>query len=129
MNYLKKELDEAFRSLEISSIELQIDETTTLINDLTKKFFKSESRFLDPVELNEKNSEHNPNFWKEIQYRINKKNLIFLVLDSTYWGWEIANAQDIASILGETIGYPFWVTDSKLTFLVHMDDHDCVIWA
>ncbi|TWC64503.1 hypothetical protein FBY10_112198 [Pseudomonas sp. SJZ103] len=62
MNYLKKELDEAFRSLEISSIEFQIDETTTLINDLTKKFFKSESSFLDPVELNEKNSEHNPNF-------------------------------------------------------------------
>ncbi|MBB6287743.1 MULTISPECIES: hypothetical protein [unclassified Pseudomonas] len=129
MNYLKKELDEAFRSLEISSIEFQIDETTTLINDLTKKFFKSESSFLDPVELNEKNSEHNPNFWKEIQYRINQKNLILLVLDSTYSGWEIENAQDITSILGETTGYPFWVTDSKLTFLVHMDDHDCVIWA
>ncbi len=30
MNYLKKELDEAFRSLEISSIEFQIDETTVL---------------------------------------------------------------------------------------------------
>ncbi|WP_315337747.1 hypothetical protein [Pseudomonas grimontii] len=129
MNYLEEEINEAFRSLEISSRKLQIDETTALINDLTKKFFKSESSFLDPVELNEKNSEHNPNFWKEIQYRINKKDLILLVLDSTYWGWEIDNAQDIASILGETTGYPFWVTDSKLTFLVHMDDHDCVIWA
>lgn len=129
MSYLEEEIDEAFRSLEISSRKLQVDETTALINDLTKKFFKSESRFLDPVELNEKNSEHNPNFWKEIQYYINKKDLILLVLDSTYWGWEIDNAQDIASILGETTGYPFWVTDSKLTFLVHMDDHDCVIWA
>jgi hypothetical protein len=73
MNYLKKELDEAFRSLKISSIEFQIDETTALINNLTKKFFKSESNFLDPVELNEKNSEYNPNFWKDIQYCIKKR--------------------------------------------------------
>ncbi|RDS92666.1 hypothetical protein [Pseudomonas fluorescens] len=129
MSYLEEEIDDAFRSLEISSRKLQTYETTALINNLTKKFFKSESSFLDPVELNEKNSEHNPNFWKEIQYRINQKDLILLVLDSTYSGWEIDNAQDIASILGETTGYPFWVTDSKLTFLVHMDDHDCVIWA
>ncbi|WGT28313.1 hypothetical protein [Pseudomonas marginalis] len=129
MSYLEEEIDDAFRSLEINSRKLQTYETTALINNLTKKFFKSESSFLDPVELNEKNSEHNPNFWKEIQYRINQKDLIFLVLDSTYSGWEIDNAQDIASILGETTGYPFWVTDSKLTFLVHMDDHDCVIWA
>jgi len=129
MSYLEEEIDDAFRSLEISSRKLQTYETTALINNLTKKFFKFEGSFLDPVELNEKNSEHNPNFWKEIQYRINQKDLIFLVLDSTYSGWEIDNAQDIASILGETTGYPFWVTDSKLTFLVHMDDHDCVIWA
>ncbi|MFL1479446.1 hypothetical protein [Pseudomonas grimontii] len=129
MSYLEEEIDDAFRSLEISSRKLQTYETTALINNLTKKFFTFESSFLDPVELNEKNSEHNPNFWKEIQYRINQKDLILLVLDSTYSGWEIDNAQDIASILGETTGYPFWVTDSKLTFLVHMDDHDCVIWA
>ncbi|WP_259740716.1 hypothetical protein [Pseudomonas poae] len=126
---MEEEIDEALRSLKISSRKLQANETTALINDLTKKFFKSESSRLDPVELNEKNSEHNPDFWKEIQYRINKKDLTFLVFDSTYRGWKIDNALDISSILGETTGYPFWVTDSKLTFLVHMDDHDCVIWA
>ncbi|MFV9649151.1 hypothetical protein ACK129_10625 [Pseudomonas citrulli] len=129
MNHLQEEIDKTVTHLEINSRKLQTYETTALINNLTKKFFKSESSFLDPVELNEKNSEHNPNFWKEIQYRINQKDLILLVLDSTYSGWEIDNAQDIASILGETTGYPFWVTDNKLTFLVHMDDHDCVIWA
>ncbi|MEX5630890.1 hypothetical protein [Pseudomonas marginalis] len=129
MNHLQEEIDKTVTHLEINSRKLQTYETTALINNLTKKFFKSESSFLDPVELNEKNSEHNPNFWKEIQYRINQKDLILLVLDSTYSGWEIDSAQDIASILGETTGYPFWVTDNKLTFLVHMDDHDCVIWA
>ena len=31
--------------------------------------------------------------------------------------------------LGETTGYPFWLTDINHTFLVHMDHHDCVTWA
>lgn len=100
-----------------------------MINSLTKKFFTSESNVLDPVELNEKSTEHNPNFWQEIQHRVSQENLVFLVFDSAYRAWKIHDAQDIAEVLGETTGYPFWVTDQDLTFLMHMDDHDCVIWA
>ncbi|MGH8450659.1 MAG: hypothetical protein ACRESD_15510, partial [Pseudomonas sp.] len=76
-----------------------------------------------------KKTEYNPNFWSEIENHIHKKDLTFLVFDSWYRAWKISNARDISSILGETTGYPFWVTDNKLTFLVHMDDHDCIIWA
>ncbi|MDQ0739357.1 hypothetical protein [Pseudomonas sp. W4I3] len=129
MNYLEKEIDEACITLAINAKKLGPEELTTVVTALTKHFFKFQSNVLDAVEINEKSTEHNPDFWKEIQHRIDEKNLFLLVFDSTYKGWEIDCARDITSILGETSGYPFWVTDRKLTFLVHMDDHDCVIWA
>jgi hypothetical protein len=129
MNYLEQEIDEACITLAINAKKLGQDELTTLVNSLTKLFFRFQSNVLDPVEMNEKSTEHNPDFWKEIKHRIDKKNLILLVLDSRYRGWEIDCARNITSVLGETSGYPFWITDRKLSFLVHMDDHDCVIWA
>lgn len=129
MNYLEEEINQALITLKIDYRELETAELTALIKTLTKTFFKSESNVLDPVELNEKNVEHNPNFWKEINQRIHKKDLTLLVFDSTYTAWEIKSSENLVSILGETTGFPFWVTDSELTFLVHMDDHDCVIWA
>lgn len=68
-------------------------------------------------------------FWQEIQHRISQENLVLLVFDSAYRAWKIHDAQGIAAVLGETTGFPIWVTDQDLTFLMHMDDHDCVIWA
>ena len=129
MNYLEDEIDEAISSLKIRSEKLDSGELVSLIGLLTKKFFKSQSNVLDPVDLNEKSTEHNPKFWQEIHQRIHQKHLLFFVYDSKYRAWKVDDAQDVASILRETTGYPFWVTDSELSFLVHMDDHDCVIWA
>ena len=129
MSYLEEEIDEACNTLKISSRKLDANELNILINSLTRKFFKSQSNVLDLTDLNEKCTEHNPNFWKEMPYRISKNGLVLLVFDSKYRAWKIGNARVLASVLGETTGYPFWITDNKLTFLVHMDDHDCVIWA
>lgn len=129
MSYLEEEIDEACNTLKISSRKLDADELNILINSLTRKFFKSQSNVLDLTDLNENCTEHNPNFWKEMPYRISKNGLVLLVFDSKYKAWKIDNARILASVLGETTGYPFWITDNELTFLVHMDDHDCVIWA
>ncbi len=129
MSYLEKEIDEACDTLKINSSKLDSNELNVLVNSLTRKFFKSQSNVLDPTELNEKCTEHNPKFWKEMSYRISKNGLVLLVFDSKYRAWEIDTAPVLASVLGETTGYPFWITDNELTFLVHMDDHDCVIWA
>lgn len=129
MSYLEKELDQAIKTLEINSRKLEPGELTDLISALTKTFYKSQSNILDPIHMNEKSAEHNPNFWQEIQHRVNEKDLILLVCDSKYRGWQIESAHDVTSLLGETTGYPFWLTDTNLTFLLHMDDHDCVTWA
>ncbi|TFY92270.1 hypothetical protein DYL61_17510 [Pseudomonas nabeulensis] len=129
VNHLENEIDETFENMKITHKKLDQEELSTIINTLTKTFFKSESNLLNPTELNEKSTEYNPKFWREIQHRIHQKHLILLVYDSAYRAWEVGDAQDVASILHETTGYPFWVTDSEFTFLVHMDDHDCIHWA
>ncbi|WPN52365.1 hypothetical protein QMK52_26285 [Pseudomonas sp. P9_2] len=124
MSYLEDEIDAAFNTLNIDAGKLDSSELNLLINALTRKFFKSQSNVLDPIELNEKSTEHNPDFWKEIPYRISEKDLVLVVFDSAYTAWKIDNSRVLASVLGETTGYPFWITDSEITFLVHMDDHD-----
>ena len=129
MNYLEEEIDDALKNLHIDSRKLAESGLTALISALTKKFFKSESTVLDPVELNGKSAEYNSNFWKEIHHRIHKQDLTLLIFDSYYKAWKVKTAGDLSSILGETTGYPFWVTDTNLTFLIYMDDHDCVVWA
>ena len=129
MNYLEEEIDEALKALKIEHKKLTKEDINKLKKDLTRKFFKAESTILDPMEFNETSTEHNPNFWKEITKCIKRTDLILLVFDTDYRSWEIDNPQDLASLISETTGYPFWLTDRDLTFLVHLDDHDCVISA
>ncbi|MBN2991795.1 hypothetical protein JWR97_10905 [Pseudomonas cedrina subsp. fulgida] len=129
MSYLEEEIDETLNTLKINHKKKNTEELKTLIKDITKKLFRSESKTLDPIEFIEKSTEHNPKFWKEIPERIKKTDLTLLVFDTAYRAWELRDAQDLASLIGETTGYPFWVTDQHLTFLVHLDDYDCVLWA
>ncbi|CRM77390.1 hypothetical protein [Pseudomonas sp. 52 E 6] len=129
MNYLEAEIDEAVIALKIAHRKLTAEDINKLISALTKKFFKFENTLLDPMEFNNISSEHNPNFWREIKDRIKKTDLTLMVFDTDYRAWKINNSHDLADILGETTGYPFWVTDSELTFLIHLDDHNWVISA
>ncbi|ONH53244.1 hypothetical protein SAMN04490182_1621 [Pseudomonas cedrina] len=129
MSYLEEEIDEALNTLNINHNKIHSEDLKKLIKKITEKFFRSESQILDPVNLIEKATEHNPNFWKEIPERIKKTDLMLLVFDTAYRAWELRDSQELASVIGETTGYPFWVTDQNLTFLVHLDDHDCVLWA
>ncbi|MBT2371260.1 hypothetical protein [Pseudomonas fluorescens] len=129
MSYLESEIDEALLALEVEGRKLSSIELSLLISNLSQKFFNAKMNVLDPNYLNIKSTEHNPIFWKEVQDKICGNRLIFIVCDTEQRAWEIDNSQSLARILSETTGYPFWVTDHALSFLVHMDDHDCVSWA
>lgn len=126
MNYLEAEIDEVLSTLRIEHKKLTTEEINSLIKALTRRFFTTENTTLDPMNFNETNSEYNSNFWKEITRRINKTNLTLIVYDTNYRAWEINTPQNIEYLIGETTGYPFWLTDRNLTFLIHLDDHDCV---
>lgn len=126
MNYLEVEIDDVLDSLRIDHKKLTTEEVSSLIKALTRSFFTTEKPTLDPMNFNETNSEYNSNFWKEITKHIKKTDLTLIVYDTNYRAWRINTPQDIEALIGETTGYPFWLTDGNLTFLIHLDDHDCV---
>jgi predicted transcriptional regulator len=129
MSHLEKEVDDVLKNLNIQNKKLSDDNLKILISRLCEEFFVMKSRFLDPAGLRVKHSEHNPDFWHEISEHIIQGQLIFVVFDTAYRAWEIESPQLLEHILSETTGYPFWVTDVFFSFLVYMDDHDCVQWA
>ncbi|NWE78833.1 hypothetical protein [Pseudomonas yamanorum] len=129
MNYLEKEIDEAIIALNIEVKKLAPNEVDSLITSLSERFFRTKQKVLDPSDLNIKNEQHNPNFWKEIPDIIHSGSLILIVFDSSQRAWRVGSANNLTSILSETTGYPFWVTDQDQTFVANMDDHDCVTWA
>jgi hypothetical protein len=126
MNYLEAEIDEVLSTLSIKHKKLTTEEISSLIKALTRRFFTTEKSTLDPMDFNETNAEYNSNFWKEITRHIKKTDLTLIVYDTNYRAWQINTPQDIELLIGETTGYPFWLTDRALTFLIHLDDHDCV---
>ena len=129
MSYLETEIDEALGNSGIENRKFDTDELEALITSLRQVFFDAGNRFLDPVELRVKYSEHNPGFWQEVSERILHDDLIFVVFDTAYRAWGIEKSEQLKRVLSETTGYPFWVTDRHFSFLVYVDDHDCVSWA
>ena len=129
MSYLETEIDEALENLGIENRKLNTDELEALITSLRHAFFCAGKRVLDPIELRVKHSEHNPDFWQEVSERILNDDLILVVFDTAYKAWGIQNSELLKCVLSETTGYPFWVTDRRFSFLVYVDDHDCVSWA
>lgn len=73
MNYLEEEIDKVLHALKTEHKKLNSEEIHQLIKSLTKNFFRMESTVLNPMEFNETNTEHNPNFWKEITDRIKNR--------------------------------------------------------
>lgn len=129
MSYLETEIDEVLESLCIKNKKLNTDALKALTASLCQKFCRAGCSLLNPTELIAKRTEHNPGFWKEVSQRIHQDRLIFMVFDTAYRAWEIESSRQLERILFETTGYPFWVTDTNFSFLIYMDDHDCVTWA
>lgn len=128
MSYLETEIDETLENLQIKNTKFNTDELKTLITSLCKIFFGG-AQYLDPNSLKIKHAEYNPKFWQEVSKRIYNDQLILIVVDTAYRAWAIEKAENIENVLSETTGYPFWITDKKFSFLIYMDDHDCVSFA
>lgn len=126
INYLEEEIDETLNALNIKNKKLIAKDINYLIKSLTKKFFKFESTMLIPMLFNESSRRHNSTFWQEIAGSISSTHLVLLVFDTDHRAWKLKDSNNLAYLMRETTGYPFWLTDRDLTFLIHLDDHDCV---
>jgi hypothetical protein len=126
MNCLEKEIDSALAEHNLAHEKVRNNELAKLIAKLTRSFFSSETKSLDPFYLKNPQKKHNPDFWKKVDTLENFENPLLIVQDSKIHAWKLANSADLKTLFSETTGFPFWIVDDNFKVLIYMDDHDCV---
>ncbi len=118
MSALETEIDEVLENSCIENKKFNADELKALSASLCQKFCRTGCSILNPTELKTKHTEHTPGFWNEVSEPIHQDHLIVMVFGTAYRAWEIESSRQLEGILFETTGYPFWVTDTRFSFLI-----------
>ncbi len=126
MNFLEEEITSALETNHLKIRQLKNEELEEIISNIKTCFFGSSTKNLDPCNLQSATKQHDPDYWKKVDflYRYEKPTLI--ALDNQVHVWELQSSSDLRILLSETTGFPFWITNAALSFLTYVDDHDCV---
>ena len=126
MSYLEKEITSALKTNHLKNQRLKDNEFEKIISDIKTCFFYSNTKALDPFNLKSVTKQHDPNFWKKIDLLYPSEKPTLIVLDNQIHAWTLQSSSDLKILLSETTGFPFWITNTALSFLTYLDDHDCV---
>jgi hypothetical protein len=130
MGYLADEIESAALILNIVLSKINIEEIEEIRSKLAYSFSK-EPDF--PWKLSYQNLKNiqsfcDPKGWMLIQDYVKNNNVILFVNpDQEKDMWIIPSGSALTLILGETIGFPFYVTSQETDYLLCFDDHDCLI--
>jgi len=126
MSYLKKEITSALEKNNLKNQQIKDNELEKIISDIKTCFFYSNTKTLDPFNLKSVTKQHDPNFWKKVDLLYPSEKPTLIVLDNQIHAWTLQSSSDLKILLSETTGFPFWITNTALSFLTYVDDHDCV---
>ena len=126
MNYLAKEITSAFEKNLLKIRQLKNEELEEIISIIKTCFFGSSTKNLDPLNLKSATKQHDPDYWKKVDFLYPYEKLTLIVLDNQVHAWTLQSSSDLRILLSETTGFPFWITNAALSFLTYVDDHDCV---
>ncbi|MGA3828065.1 hypothetical protein [Pseudomonas chlororaphis] len=122
---LANEIDAVLKEQEIAYEKLSSENLTKLISDIKTTFF-IQAKELDPANMINPQKEHDPDFWKKVDQLQYLESPVLIVRDNQIHAWELKTSKDLKTLFSETTGFPFWITDATLNFLIYVDDHDCV---
>lgn len=126
MSYLKTEITSALEKNNLKNQQIKDNELEKIISDIKTCFFYSNTKTLDPFNLKSVTKQHDPNFWKKVDLLYPSEKPTLIVLDNQIHAWTLQSSSDLKILLSETTGFPFWITNTALSFLTYVDDHDCV---
>lgn len=126
MSYLEKEITSALETNHLKNQKLKKDELEKIISDVKTRFFYPNTNTLDPLNLKSVTKQHDPVFWKKVNLLYPSEKPTLIVLDNQIHAWTLQSSSDLKILLSETTGFPFWITNTALSFLIYVDDHDCV---
>ena len=129
MNFIKNEILDGVKSLNIDSIEIS-HETFNLQRDfLENKFCKASSSSPFVWErLDNFYSIQSSEAWKLINKILgNEPIIMFFDKNSETSAFKFKSANDVVSILSECIGFEFYLTNEKSDFILCLNHHDYLI--
>ncbi|NJL77645.1 MAG: hypothetical protein HC836_35460 [Richelia sp. RM2_1_2] len=130
MGYLADEIENAASELGITLSKLHIGEVLEIRKKLAENF-SIEPEFpwrLSYQNLKNTQSIHHSKGWSFIQDYVGEEEIILFVNPNEEKDmWIIPSGSALTSILGETIGFPLYVTSRDTDYMLCFDDHDCLI--
>ncbi|WP_236195296.1 hypothetical protein [Pseudomonas glycinae] len=126
MSYLKKEITSALEKNHLKTQQFKDNELEKIISNIKTCFFYLNTKTLDPLNLKSVTKHHDPDFWKKVDLLYPSEKPTLIVLDNQIHAWTLQSSSDLKILLSETTGFPFWITNTALSFLTYVDDHDCV---
>lgn len=126
MSYLEKEIISALETNHLKNQQLKDNELEKTISNIKACFLYPNTNTLDPLNLKSVTKQHDPDFWKKVDLLYPSEKPTLLVLDNQIHAWTLQSSSDLKILLSETTGFPFWITNTALSFLTYVDDHNCV---
>lgn len=126
MGYIEEEIEEEKKLNNIKGNRLDESVVSDLVTRINSIFFDGSSKFPDPVGFKCTKKYQDSEFWNKVNEIATSGSPIFGVFDKKVFFWSFETSTEIKRLLSETTGFPFWITDENLSFLIYFDDHDCV---
>ncbi|ROT98927.1 hypothetical protein EB809_12810 [Marinobacter sp. R17] len=125
MGFIAKEIEEESKINNISIKKIENTDKSRIIESINKKF-GSNAQFPDPTSFDFSKKAHSPKFWEQTSNLHYSGNPVLGIYDRESYFWSFESGKELERLLSETTGFPFWITDEELSFLIYFDDHDCV---
>lgn len=125
---ISEEIITAANTLKINVIEISESQSAEIIKKITKKYTtEKENRYLWE-EIVDYFSINNKDAWQWVSEFIgNSEAIMFFNNSDERKAFLFQNGNDLVSVLSETYGFEFYITDKDLTYLLCFNHHDILI--
>lgn len=123
-----EEIITAVNTLKINVVEISENQSEEIIKKIIKKYTtEKENRYLWE-EIVDYFSVNNKDAWRWVNEFIGKSEAIMFFNNSDERkSFIFQNGDDLVSVLSETYGFEFYITNKDLTYLICFNHHDILI--
>ncbi len=127
MGYYAEQIQEAATKLGVQVQLLTKREIDLIREQLGERYTRSKTR-IDPYDLEESNSFHDPSAWTWLTDILSDEPvIIFFYPRDDAEGYRIPSGKLVTPLLRNCTGFPFFLTDPQLSFVICFEEHDCLL--
>lgn len=125
---IKNEILKTTKDLNINISEVSHKQTNVLINSIVDKYANSKKKDSIWEGFTEEFSIHNRDAWKWIDKILkDKQNIMFFNPNEESVAFEFCSRKDIVTILYNTYGFEFYLTNKTVDYVMCFNHHDYLV--